>query len=103
VSHVVNWDLPQDPEDYVHRIGRTARMGAEGRAISLVDEATALMLEPVERFINQKIPVEWAEDGLFLPEIKPSAEERRRFAEERRQRLRARGGPRPHGRPSRRR
>ncbi len=103
VSHVINWDLPQDPEDYVHRIGRTARMGAEGRAISLVDEATALMLEPVERFINQKIPVEWAEDGLFLPEIKPSAEERRRYAEERRQRLHARGGPRPRGRPGRRR
>jgi len=94
VSHVINWDLPQDPEDYVHRIGRTARMGAEGKAISLVDEATALMLELVERFISQKIPVEWADDNLFLPEIKPTGEERRRYAEERRQRLQARGGPR---------
>ncbi len=97
VSHVFNWDLPQDQEDYVHRIGRTARMGAEGKAISLVDEATALMLEPIEKFINQKIPVGWAEDDLFLPEIKPSAEERRRYAEERRQRLAARGGRRPGG------
>jgi len=94
VSHVVNWDLPQDPEDYVHRIGRTARMGAEGKAISLVDEATALMLEPIERFINQKISVEWAEDDLFLHEIKPSAEERRRYADERRRRFEARGGHR---------
>jgi len=93
VSHVINWDLPQDPEDYVHRIGRTARMGAEGKAISLVDEATALMLEAVERFISQKIPVEWAGDNLFLPEIKPTVEERRRYAEERRQRREARGGP----------
>ena len=42
VTHVVNWDLPQDPEDYVHRIGRTARAGAAGKAISLVDEASAL-------------------------------------------------------------
>ena len=42
VSHVVNWDLPQDAEDYVHRIGRTARAGAGGKAISLVDEASAL-------------------------------------------------------------
>ena len=42
VSHVYNWDLPQDPEDYVHRIGRTARAGAWGKAISLVDEASAL-------------------------------------------------------------
>ena len=97
VSHVFNWDLPQDQEDYVHRIGRTARMGAEGKAISLVDEATALMLEPIEKFINQKIPVGWAEDDLFLPEIKPSAEERRRYAEARRQRLAARGGRRPGG------
>ena len=101
VSHVINWDLPQDPEDYVHRIGRTARMGAEGKAISLVDEATALMLEAVERFISQKIPVEWADDNLFLPEIKPTVEERRRYAEERRQRREARGGPR-HGERGRR-
>jgi ATP-dependent RNA helicase RhlB len=97
VSHVINWDLPQDAEDYVHRIGRTARMGASGKAISLVDEATALMLEPIEKFITQKIPVGWAEDDLFLPEIKPTAEERRRYAEERRQRLHARGGPRRGG------
>jgi len=90
VSHVINWDLPQDPEDYVHRIGRTARMGAEGKAISLVDEATALRLEPVEQFIGQKIPVAWAEDDLFLSEIKPSAEERRRFADERRARFASR-------------
>ena len=99
VSHVINWDLPQDAEDYVHRIGRTARMGASGKAISLVDEATALLLEAIEKFINQKIRVEWAEDDLFLPEIKPTAEERRRFAEERRQRLHARGGPRRGGPP----
>jgi len=90
VSHVINWDLPQDPEDYVHRIGRTARMGAEGKAISLVDEATALMLEPIEKFIGQKIPVEWAQDDLFVHEVKPTPEERRRFAEERRARFGAR-------------
>jgi ATP-dependent RNA helicase RhlB len=90
VSHVINWDLPQDPEDYVHRVGRTARAGAAGKAIGLADEASALALEPIEKFIGQKIPVEWAEDELFLPEIKPTSEERRRFAEERRQRLAAR-------------
>src|SRR5467141_1061693 len=112
VSHVINWDLPQDPEDYVHRIGRTARAGAAGRAVGLVDEASALNLEGIEKFIGQKIPVEWAEDNLFLAEIKPSAEERRRYAEERRARLSARrgfdrGGPRggggsgrEHGRPA---
>src|SRR5262245_59072527 len=69
VSHVVNWDLPQDPEDYVHRIGRTARAGADGKAISLVDEASALNLEAIEKFLTHKIPVAWPEDDLFLEEI----------------------------------
>ncbi len=91
VSHVINWDLPQDPEDYVHRIGRTARAGAGGKAIAMVDEASALYLEPIEAFIKQKIPVEWPEDDLLVPEIRPSAEERRRYAEERRARQDARG------------
>jgi ATP-dependent RNA helicase RhlB len=94
VTHVINWDMPQDPEDYVHRIGRTARAGASGWAISLVDEAGALALEPIEKFIGQKIPVEWPEDEWFLPEIKPTGEERRRYAEEKRRRLAARGGRR---------
>src|SRR5207237_3096130 len=111
VSHVVNWDLPQDAEDYVHRIGRTARAGAGGKAIALVDEASALNLEAIEKYIGQKIPVGWAEEDLYLPEIKPTSEERRRYAEERRARFEARdrfgdrdrgrrgGGGRPHGRP----
>src|SRR5207244_4115536 len=92
VSHVINWDLPQDAEDYVHRIGRTARAGAAGRAIGLVDEASALNLEGIEKFIGQKIPVEWADDDLFVSEIKPTSEERRRYAEEKRARMEARGG-----------
>jgi ATP-dependent RNA helicase RhlB len=97
VSHVINWDLPQDAEDYVHRIGRTARAGAAGKAISLADEASALLLEPIEQFIGQKIRVEWADDALYLSEIKPTSEERRRYAEEKRQRMAARGGPRRDG------
>ena len=92
VTHVVNWDLPQDSEDYVHRIGRTARAGAGGKAIALVDEASALNLEGIEKFIGQKITVEWPEDDLILPEIKPTSEERRRYAEERRARFEARRG-----------
>jgi ATP-dependent RNA helicase RhlB len=92
VSHVINWDMPQDAEDYVHRIGRTARAGAVGKAVSLVDEAGALALEPIEKFISQKIHVDWAEDELYLTEIKPTSEERRRYAEEKRARMAARGG-----------
>jgi len=66
VSHVINYDLPQDCEDYVHRIGRTARAGAEGKAISLADEDGALYLEAIEEYIKGKIPTEWAEDDLFV-------------------------------------
>ncbi len=66
VSHVVNYDLPQDCEDYVHRIGRTARAGAEGKAISLADEDGVLYLEAIEEYIKAKIPTEWAEDDLFV-------------------------------------
>ncbi|MEW6324410.1 MAG: helicase-related protein, partial [Nitrospirota bacterium] len=66
VSHVVNYDLPQDPTDYVHRIGRTARAGATGMAISLVCEHYAFSLEEIERLIGHKIPVIWPEDELFV-------------------------------------
>lgn len=66
VSHVINYDLPQDAEDYVHRIGRTARAGAEGIAISLADEDGAFNIEAIEEYIKHKIPVEWAEDELFI-------------------------------------
>ena len=54
VTHVINWDMPQDAEDYVHRIGRTARAGAAGKAISLADEASALAVEPIEKFMARR-------------------------------------------------
>ncbi|MDQ1121329.1 MULTISPECIES: ATP-dependent RNA helicase RhlB [Pseudoxanthomonas] len=58
VSHVYNYDLPFDAEDYVHRIGRTARLGAEGDAISFACERYAMSLPDIEAYIEQKIPVE---------------------------------------------
>ncbi|MCF7221641.1 ATP-dependent RNA helicase RhlB [Marilutibacter chinensis] len=58
VSHVYNFDLPFDAEDYVHRIGRTARLGAEGDAISFACERYAMSLPDIEAYIEQKIPVE---------------------------------------------
>jgi len=66
ITHVINYDVPQDPEDYVHRIGRTARAGAKGTAITLCCENYALHLERVEQYLKNKIPVEWAEEELFL-------------------------------------
>ncbi len=57
VSHVFNYDLPQDPEDYVHRIGRTARAGAEGDAISFGCEEYAISIPDIEAYIGRKLPV----------------------------------------------
>src|SRR5882762_4315143 len=56
VSHVFNFDLPQDPPDYVHRIGRTARAGAEGDAISFACEEYAVSLPDIESYVGHKIP-----------------------------------------------
>jgi ATP-dependent RNA helicase RhlB len=56
VSHVFNFDLPQDAPDYVHRIGRTARAGAEGDAISFACEEFAVSLPEIESYIGHKIP-----------------------------------------------
>src|SRR5581483_2548160 len=71
VNLVFNYDLPQDREAYVHRIGRTARAGATGKALSLADEEYVMSLEEIEEYIGQKIPVEWPEDDLFI-QPKPS-------------------------------
>ena len=56
VSHVFNFDLPQDAADYVHRIGRTARAGAEGDAISFACEESAVSLPEIEAYLGHKIP-----------------------------------------------
>jgi hypothetical protein len=71
VTHVVNVDLPQDPEDYVHRIGRTARAGHSGKAISLADEDYVFSLDAIQRLIGMKIPVEHADDALLSPAAAP--------------------------------
>jgi ATP-dependent RNA helicase RhlB len=70
VSHVFNYDLPQDAEDYVHRIGRTARLGAEGDAISFACETYVYSLPDIERYIGHKLPVENPGAELFA-ELQP--------------------------------
>ncbi|MCB1566051.1 MAG: ATP-dependent RNA helicase RhlB, partial [Xanthomonadales bacterium] len=75
VSHVFNYDLPQDAEDYVHRVGRTARLGAEGDAISFACDKYAMTLPDIEAYIEQKIPVEpLTEDLLVMPKAPPRVE-----------------------------
>ena len=77
VSHVINFDLPQDAEDYVHRIGRTARIGASGDAISFACEEYVYSLPDIEDFIDQKIPIEPIDEQLLV-EVKPPKRTTRR-------------------------
>jgi ATP-dependent RNA helicase RhlE len=77
---VINYDLPQVAEDYVHRIGRTGRAGSEGLAVSLVEPEDGAMLREIERLINQPIP-RAAVEGFEAPELpangRPPAREQR--------------------------
>ena len=77
ISHIINYDLPFDPQVYVHRIGRTARMGAFGRAISFVTADEGNYLTAIEMLIDKQI-AETTFDG-FVP--RPSREEHERTAE----------------------
>ena len=71
VSHVFNYDLPQDVEDYVHRIGRTARFGASGVAISFICEQYAYSMPDIEEYIEQKISVLPITADLLADIVKP--------------------------------
>ena len=74
VSHIFNFDLPQDAPDYVHRIGRTARAGADGDAISFGCEEFAISLPDIESYIGYKIPVATISPELLAPlEAQPAA------------------------------
>jgi len=73
VSHVFNYDLPQNAEDYVHRIGRTARAGASGDAVSFACEDYVYSLMEIESFIGYQIPTSPITEGSLqkiLPPIK---------------------------------
>jgi ATP-dependent RNA helicase RhlE len=62
VSMVINFDLPMEPEDYVHRVGRTGRQGEKGRAISFVTPRDEREVEAIERFLKKRIPEKWVQD-----------------------------------------
>jgi ATP-dependent RNA helicase RhlB len=72
VTHVINYDLPDDAEDYVHRIGRTARAGAAGDAISFVCESYAMGWPDIESFVGSRIPISTVEAKL-LAEVDPKS------------------------------
>ncbi len=77
VSHVFNYDMPQDPEDYVHRIGRTARAGAEGDAISLGCEDYVQSLPDIEGYIGRSLPRATLSEDLLAEITRPERERRR--------------------------
>lgn len=94
VSHVVNYDLPQDPEDYVHRIGRTARAGAKGEALSFCCEEYVFSLPDIEALIGYPIPAAQPPSGwMERPELGPRPPRKPR--EDRGGRGRSRSGGRP--------
>jgi len=91
ISHVINFELPNEPESYVHRIGRTARAGSDGIAISFCDASERSYLRDIERIIRMKIePV-----AHELPEL--TAEQRQQQEEPRRPHGHNRGHGKPHG------
>ena len=71
VSHVVNWDLPYEPEDYVHRIGRTGRAGEEGKAVSFADEYGSYVILELEEFVGRQIACVTPDDSMLQPPSKP--------------------------------
>jgi ATP-dependent RNA helicase RhlB len=100
ISHVINYDLPQDSESYVHRIGRTARAGKSGQAISLACENYVFHLEPLEEMLSYKLPVIWPEDDWFVKDQAGPVKTSRRTKPKRTSRKpsRPRNGQPPAGR-----
>ena len=77
ITMVINYDCPRDPEDYVHRIGRTARAGREGRAITLVDEKDRPALASIERMLEHKITRNPLPEGMSEPQTASHRNDRR--------------------------
>jgi len=71
ISHVINYDIPIDPENYVHRIGRTGRIGADGVAVAFVTPEQGEQLTEIEQFINKMIPEDHMPDfQAYLPRVR---------------------------------
>jgi ATP-dependent RNA helicase RhlE len=81
LPHVVNYELPNVPEDYVHRIGRTARAGGSGAAVSLVSPDEAPLLKDIERMLNQKIPVAVLPEFPIVATSSPRGDDRQHSSE----------------------
>jgi ATP-dependent RNA helicase RhlB len=97
LAMVVNYDLPNEAENYVHRIGRTARAGKTGRAITLVSEQDVYELPAIERYIGKKLPSEIASAELHADDASAGQQIRTELYEDRREERHVHGkGVRPH-------
>jgi ATP-dependent RNA helicase RhlB len=97
VSHVFNFDLPQDAADYVHRIGRTARAGAEGDAISFACEEFAVSLPEIESYLGHKIPSVSIAPEMLAVDLKEGAPSESRRPHHHRPHGHGGGGGKRHG------
>jgi len=78
INHVVNFDLPYEAEDYVHRIGRTGRAGSSGTAVSFACEDESFTIPEIEKYIGEELACKYPEDVLLKPLPKPSRPRQRR-------------------------
>jgi len=92
ISHVVNYNLPMNPEDYVHRIGRTGRAGASGISVSFACEEDAPQIPVIEQFIGRTLTAVYPDDAWLVPLPEAQALPHRVIRS-------AGGGERRHGRP----
>jgi len=90
ISHVINFDVPNSPEDYIHRIGRTARMDATGDAFTLVDKEEEPMIQEIEQTLRRTLPRVTLPHFNYRRPAGPSSRDERR-------RPPGRGGPPPRG------
>ncbi len=106
ISHVVNFTLPENPEDYVHRIGRTGRAGAEGTSISFATETDAYFLPAIKEYLGEDIPSTYPEDDLLTPLPEPKfplpqkSHQRRRYPRRGGHGSRGQGGGHQERRPN---
>ena len=96
VSHIFNYDLPQSAEDYVHRIGRTARAGAKGDALSFACEDTSFYLPEIEAFVGNPIPMQAVTADLIAQPKPPLKREKRPYQDNRRRHGGQKSGHRKH-------
>jgi len=98
ISHVVNYNLPHDPEDYVHRIGRTGRAGATGTSISFACEEESFIIPDIEEYIGKPLKCTYPPDELLKPPPRPQRRQHPQRQQDRKQ-GESRSGQRRSGRP----